>query len=301
MRDNYFQISNFGELQQFRDLVNDGGITGFSGGELTSDIIFNEQASRLYDEPDWIPIGNSKDNGYYNLDGFYGNGHIIRGLKSGYGLFYRLKGQMTIAELGLEDCYINPNNVVGAGALAAHCSMADYGDILIARCYADGIIDGGTPGTVGGLVGEGDLADFCDCYSTVEITGYYGSSGGIVGVAGCDEGSIVRCVVNADLWGDTLPILGYWDIEGQSGPFYGCVYNSERVKSDSHNYPEFYFSQGIARFPSRMLRDRSRYSFDFDNVWYMDYESGMPKLRCFLKDGRLQIHDRFDSCLRSRL
>lgn len=198
--DKILKISDFNDLNKFRDEVNSGNTYEGWYVYLTNDIVIDT-------EEQWVPIGIYNENGEeflwgykgYSFKGIFdGKNHIINKLYindsgRGRGLF----GFVTYAtikniELG-DQCAINSGNETGGIVGNAFSSN-------ILNCINKSSILSSGYG-VGGIVGVSNFCKISNCRnsSTVETTQFH--IGGIVGNA--YSSNIFQCGNNGKINGDT--------------------------------------------------------------------------------------------------
>ncbi len=148
---------------------------------------------------------------------FYGNGHVIKGLKSEAGGFFNiLSGDAVVRDLGLENISVSrsfssseTNDYVAVGGLA----NVVQGSVQIINSYTTGSINGSRTGgtgsiasrAVGGLVGKvvGDASNnviIKSSYSDSSVSGNGMNAGGLIGYM---ENAVVSRSYTAgkvDLW-----------------------------------------------------------------------------------------------------
>ena len=210
--DNPYQISSADDLEEFRDIVNDGE-TG-ACAELTANIVLN-----CNENNQWTPIG-SESNRYNGT--FDGNGHTVSGIyintsEDYQGLFGYIGIGGTVKDLGIEKSRIKGGNNVGG--------IAGYSIGSIEDCYNTGSVSGGN--NVGGIAGYSS-GTIEDCYNTGSVSGG-NNVGGIAGTADgakdChNEGTVSGsdCVggilgSGADLNGVVNRCYNTGDISGEGG------------------------------------------------------------------------------------
>ena len=140
---------------------------------------------------------------------FDGSGHkiiyyTINGESNFYiGLFGYIGSGGSVKNLGLEDCSVSGNGLVGG-------LVGDNRD-SISNCYSTGSVSGSSDSSnVGGLVGRNWYGSISDCYSTGAVSSSSGSScvGGLMGSNG--YGTISQCY-------STGSVSGTWEVGGLVG------------------------------------------------------------------------------------
>lgn len=182
--DNPYQISSADDLEEFRDIVNDGE-TG-ACAELTANIVLN-----CNENNQWTPIG-SESNRYNGT--FDGNGHTVSGIyintsEDYQGLFGYIGIGGTVKDLGIEKSRIKGGNNVGG--------IAGYSIGSIEDCYNTGSVSGGN--NVGGIAGTADGAK--DCHNEGTVSGS-DCVGGILGSGADLNGVVNRCYNTGDISGE---------------------------------------------------------------------------------------------------
>ena len=168
-----YEISTADELENFRNLVNNG-IEKSAHAKLMNDINLNGNAANQ-----WIPIGNSIGNSYSGT--FNGNGHTISGLyiypgDNDQGLFGRVSG--TVQNLSVSGSIAGDKNVGG---------VVGYNSGTFENCAFTGSVSGDW--YVGGVVGWNDSGTVKNCYNIGDVSGnsYVG------GVVGWNRSSVINC------------------------------------------------------------------------------------------------------------
>ncbi|MEE1154752.1 MAG: PT domain-containing protein, partial [Acutalibacteraceae bacterium] len=157
--DDYYEISNVGQLYWFAKQVN-GYYNTYIKVKLTADIdvnpgyTFNSDGTYTGGNSPrmWTPIGYA--DGYTPYTGIFdGNGHTISGLyintpnDSYVGMFAGCDYGNTIKNVKLTNSYFSGKNYVGA--------LAGYAGTTFSNCYADSTVTvNGNGYNIGGLVGE---------------------------------------------------------------------------------------------------------------------------------------------------
>ena len=196
-------ISNYAELKEFADMVNNQNKTNYSA-IITDDIVCDDSA--------WIPIGQSnRFNG-----SIAGDGHTIKGLNnsdnpSDHAGFVGNFGGTTIENLGIIDATIVGYNYVGG--------IAGEKRGIFRNCYFTGSVSG-TGSNVGGLAGRnGGLMERCYNKGSVTLTNnnnntmcYFG------GIAGYNSGTIRLCynAGNITVISDANPYIRIGGINGSN-------------------------------------------------------------------------------------
>lgn len=172
-------------------------------------------------ETRWMPIGETKTDGYYFNGTFDGRNHTISGLTIGseddpyvdaegamcFGLFGALGESGTVKNLGVTNVqmFVNSDYSVLAGAVAG---LSQGGGID--GCYATGTIGSETfvegNNYIGGLVGEAMYGYIVNSWTNVDLDSssktYNAEAGGIAGLAAF--GIVANCYAlgNASGWTD---------------------------------------------------------------------------------------------------
>ncbi|MBR6534130.1 MAG: hypothetical protein IKT65_01010 [Clostridia bacterium] len=199
--DGVYEISSYGQLRLFSDLINGKGIYSSSGAVknadavLVADIVANEgllndDGSIALDDPDvWTPM--------YNFSGvFDGNGHSITGLyfdeyKADAGLFSVLAENSQVKNLNIKGSYICGKTNVGMIA------GSSYGDII--NCTSDGNVTSyACTSGVGGIVGV-TYGNVMNCKNYSYILSISGTIEGkyvdyAAGIAGISYGKVEKCI-----------------------------------------------------------------------------------------------------------
>ena len=204
----YYEISNAGQLYWFAKQVNDGQTT--INGKLTKNIVVNENV--LNDDGNlndgtfrsWTPIGNI--NNHYTGT-FEGNEFTVSGLyvnvnTAFVGLFGRI-GSGTVRNMGVVDSYIRGADHVGG--------VAGYNNSgIVENCYNAGNVSGYS---VGGVVGQNN-GTVVNSYNSGSISGTT-ANGGVVGF---NYGTIKNCY-------NTGTVTGFYDVGGVLSSNIGTVEN----------------------------------------------------------------------------
>ena len=197
-----YLISNASELQEFRDLVNNGKIASMDA-KLTSDIDLKEEL--------WRPIGTD-DNNAYKKATFDGQGHTVFGLnvtadsvvskdRVNGGLFgfvddsviqdLSVKGKISLDYVDGEKI-----NVYGGGIVGYL-----YSTSKVLKCSFSGTVfvsGGGNLNVAGGIAGRGYDCHISDCFVETDNIRALGGSGG------AEAGGIIG---NFDGFGDSAYII----------------------------------------------------------------------------------------------
>ncbi|MBM2817348.1 MAG: hypothetical protein HW421_4110 [Ignavibacteria bacterium] len=200
------------------------------------------------------------------------NLYINRPLKDYIGLFTRCIGNCKVQKVGIENCDITGNDLVGA--------MFGYADGsrkgLITQCYTTGKVTGNRG--IGGFGGYDQSVDIINCYSycLVYISSKYDSAA--ASFCGSDYPFIFQCYTTGKVitskkvtaFGVENGRESYWDIETTGIPYDRGRYGSKGLSTNdmkvSINYP----------------------GWDFKNVWYIKEEEDYPKLRAFLHPAKVE-------------
>ncbi len=181
--DNYYQISNAGNLLWFAKQVNSGKF--YINAILTTDIVVNEKVlnadGTLVTDFEklriWTPIGNNS-NQYTGT--FDGNNHTISGLyfndeNTDYvGLFGCTFSVTTIKNVGIIDSYFKGKDYVGG-----ICGYNSNG-ATIENSHNTGSISG-TGNNVGGVCGYNNKGTIENSHNTGSISGTGNNVGGVCG------------------------------------------------------------------------------------------------------------------------
>ena len=176
--DNYYQISNAGNLLWFAQQVNSGKL--YINAILTTDIVVNEKVlnadgtlnTDLTNPIRWTPIGNLSKSYVGTFDG---DNHTISGLyfndeNTDYvGLFGCTFSVVTIKNVGIIDSYFKGKDYVGG-----ICGYNDSSNSTIENSYNAGSVSGAN--YVGGVCGYN--------YGTIENSHNTGSISGTTKVGG---------------------------------------------------------------------------------------------------------------------
>ena len=222
--DNYYQISNAGNLLWFAKQVNSCNLY-YINAILTTDIVVNEKVlnadGTLVTDFEklriWTPIGNNS-NQYTGT--FDGNNHTISGLyfndeNTDYvGLFgYKYFG--TIKNVGIIDSYFKGKNYVGGV-----CGYNSNGS-TIENSYNTGSANGKS--FVGGVCGN-SKGTIKNSHNTGSISG---SNSNVGGVCGDNEGTIENSHNTGSISGSN------WNVGGVCGDNSGTIENSHNTGSIS--------------------------------------------------------------------
>ena len=200
--DGYYEISNAAQLKWFTDEVNAGKST--LNARLTDDIDLSGICSSA--NP-WTPIGDHANNRIYSGT-FDGQGHKITGLylkgnASNYtngntyyiGLFGECDG-VTIKNLSVYGTAMAVTRMVG-GLAGRTCGVSTHRRSTVENCHNYVTLTGSATNddifSHGGLVGSAQETDFIGCSNEVDITGYQGQVGGIVGNTGIGGVTLTNC------------------------------------------------------------------------------------------------------------
>ena len=221
--DNVYEISSMGELNWFRDNVNNGDVN--ANAVLTCDITDNSGVLAAYGTlasdtsgfRNWTPIGNQtcKYNGHFD-----GQGHTINGLYmndtslSYGGLFGYAESDSVIERVGIDDSYFYGNQYIGGicgygNGKIENCyslyaitkgssyvgGVTGYNNVSVKNCYSAGIVQG--TNYVGGVSGsKGTNAVFTNCYYLYSSPS--DGSGTIQnGIGAATNGSVTADIANA--------------------------------------------------------------------------------------------------------
>ena len=222
---------------------------------------------------DWRPIG--VDNKSVSFTGsFDGNGYVIRNLtvkaqsSCEGGLFCKLINA-TIKNLGIENV-----NISGGQQNAPLAYHAD-GTTTVSQVYATGQV---TTSAGGGIIYSVSGGKFKISNSYSEVNCERPGSGGIIASSSASPNYTENCY--------SIGFIGYdWIYKGGgitnargTTIATNCYYNKD-ITTQSVEYA------GVTGCTTEQMKNQSTYEgWDFDNVWYMDQESGYPKLKVFKKD-----------------
>lgn|GEM_PF-3056677 len=176
--DNPFLMSSVADLLTINDHLGDPNVFF----KLTSDIDFAGEA-------DWVPIGvwNGSDFSQIFLGTLDGNGHVIKNIvinrpdiDADCGFFRGLNGPAKIRNLG----FIGENaSIIGRSITGTITGYAELGDesnpVEITNCYSTVSLTGGF-GT-GGLIGLTKGTIVSNCFATGNITSTVKAAGGLIG------------------------------------------------------------------------------------------------------------------------
>lgn len=223
------EISNKSELEQFREMVNNG--VTFEGDTVTllADIYLEGSSTNR----NWTPIGDREESKYFSGI-FEGNNHKIFDIynrettKRRQGLFENIIGG-TIQNLGIESGHIICDAVAGGIV-----GRIDDGNII--NCYSKAKVEGGNAemyvGNIGGIVGVAFNTTIKECYNEGEIIGKSECNGGIIG-AGLASAKILSCYNIGKIEGKSYSggIAGYIAEEGAQ--IKNC-YNKGNIKTSDY-------------------------------------------------------------------
>lgn len=202
--DGYYEISNGAQLQWFANEVNASKDNAALNARLTDDIDLSGICSSA--NP-WTPIGDHANNRIYSGT-FDGQGHKITGLylkgnASNYtngntyyiGLFGECDG-VTIKNLSVYGTAMAVTRMVG-GLAGRTCGVSTHRRSTVENCHNYVTLTGSATNddifSHGGLVGSAQETDFIGCSNEVDITGYQGQVGGIVGNTGIGGVTLTNC------------------------------------------------------------------------------------------------------------
>ena len=217
----------------------------------------------------WMNIGETN----YFTGTLDGNGYVIKNMTSATtdtergSLFYRLRNA-TIKNIGFENISVKSQNTSAIGGTAYNCRISNvYSTGTASGSYSSGIISYPEEGTI-----------IENCYSTVECTGY--ACGGIASQTNGSKAYINNCYSNAYIKYDSIYKGG--GIINPHWAYNDTVTKSYYNKDLTTTSPEL---SGVTGCTTEQMKKQLTYEgWDFDNVWYMDTETGFPKLRVFKKD-----------------
>lgn len=184
---NFYQISNAGQLYWFAELVNSGNSNSYNA-VLTNDIIvntgvFDSDGNLVSDTTsfrEWTPIGNKNgSDGYYFQGNFNGQGHTVSGLyfndgnTSNVGLFGAAMS-CNISNVGVLDSYFYGNRYVGAV-----CGYTQVGARLT-NCYSNSHIN--SYGMYAGGIAGYSYTYLSNSYNIGKVNGGNSTAGAIAGV-----------------------------------------------------------------------------------------------------------------------
>lgn len=202
--DGYYEITNGAQLQWFANEVNASKDNAALNARLTDDIDLSGICSSA--NP-WTPIGDHANNRIYSGT-FDGQGHKITGLylkgsASNYtngntyyiGLFGECDG-VTIKNLSVYGTAMAVTRMVG-GLAGRTCGVSTHRRSTVENCHNYVTLTGSATNddifSHGGLVGSAQETDFIGCSNEVDITGYQGQVGGIVGNTGIGGVTLTNC------------------------------------------------------------------------------------------------------------
>ena len=202
--DGYYEISNAAQLKWFANEVNASKDNAALNARLTDDIDLSGICSSA--NP-WTPIGDHANNRIYSGT-FDGQGHKITGLylkgnASNYtngntyyiGLFGECDG-VTIKNLSVYGTAMAVTRMVG-GLAGRTCGVSTHRRSTVENCHNYVTLTGSATNddifSLGGLVGSAQETDFIGSSNEVDITGYQGQVGGIVGNTGIGGVTLTNC------------------------------------------------------------------------------------------------------------
>ena len=230
--DNYYQISNAGNLLWFAQQVNSGKL--YINAILTTDIVVNEKVlnadgtlnTDLTNPIRWTPIGNLSKSYVGTFDG---DNHTISGLyfndeNTDYvGLFGCTFSVVTIKNVGIIDSYFKGKDYVGG-----ICGYNDSSNSTIENSYNAGSVSGAN--YVGGVCGYN--------YGTIENSHNTGSISGTTKVGGVcgynSNGGTIENSYNTGTVSGTTKVGGVCGSNDYSGTIENS-YNTGTV-SGSNNF-----------------------------------------------------------------
>lgn len=192
--DGYYEIATGNQLKWFADEVNSAQENAALNARLTQDIDLSGICSA---SNPWTPIGDHTNNMVYSGT-FDGQGHKVTGLylkgdASNYtavstyytGLFGECDG-VTLKNLSVYGEAQCVTRYVG-GLAGRVCAVSTHRNSLVENCH-NYVTLTGTPTNdrlfgYGGLVATASDATFRGCSNCVDLTGYQGYTGGLIGSA----------------------------------------------------------------------------------------------------------------------
>ncbi|MBQ6264965.1 MAG: Ig-like domain repeat protein [Clostridia bacterium] len=266
--DQVYEISNYGDLVEFAQVVNGNEDEGIApdpsaSAVLTADIfatynpVEDPESDEIEYAKDWVAIANSGDRPFTGT--FDGRGYKITGLdnseagqddKTDSGLFGFIGEGGSVKNVRLENArfegmdiggiaYENNGTIqncsfdgstggYGSGGAAGGIACDNYGTIT--NCYNNGSVSGDGP--VGGIAGSND-GTITNCYNTGGITGDNNGYDvvGAGGIAGSNGGTVANCYNTGDVTGNggVGGIIGY---SINSGATTNC-YNTGNVTGNN--------------------------------------------------------------------
>ena len=196
-------IASAGQLESFRDQLNDGSLAVNQDTiiTLTADIVVNEGKATDWAKGKNVPAAWIPINGFTGT--FDGDGHTISGLFvngadgfTGRGLFTKTNGA-TIQNLKVTNSFYKGNSSTGTGAIVGQ------GNGTFRNIYTDVImIDTASKGALGGIIGNADgNVTVSNCWTASDITSNKNYAGGILGTVTASGYTITieHCLNTGDL------------------------------------------------------------------------------------------------------
>lgn len=276
---------------------------------------YNEQTDKV--KKSWKPIGTGftsgsgaftgiLDGNYYKISNLYIND--TSGGEKSVGLFYCIYGKSAkIENLLLENIDII-SKVKYTGGLAGIVREK----VIISNVGVSGNINGYN--LIGGLIGNVDDSEINKCYSNVSIIGH-NLVGGLISEGGSSSSTIPK-ITNSYATGNVYvtsttysAVAGFITGGNNAGSYFAIVtncYSIGNVKTDgkSTTYIGGFFGKkatgtnvtnsywnietsgwetspggGIGKTTEQMKQQSTYVGWDFTNTWYMDEETGYPKLQ----------------------
>ncbi|WP_368974710.1 GLUG motif-containing protein [Caldifermentibacillus hisashii] len=240
--------------------------------ELTNDIDMS-----LWEN--WMPIAPSTTN---RFEGYIdGKGHKIINLKiisnAEFAAFIgNARGDVSngyIKNLGLENVYVesDKNNVAGLVALNFNST--------ITNCYVTGTIKNTSPTAyfTGGIVGR-QYGLIENCFTDCNVIGG-NDTGGFVGFLPNETAILKNNYTKSKVSGqiNTGGFYGRMNTNAGYRPTFVSNYFNKTIAGTTN-----YQTSGVVGKTTEEMKQQSTYiGWDFENVWYMDSQTGYPTLRVF--------------------
>ncbi|WP_346200137.1 GLUG motif-containing protein [Caldifermentibacillus hisashii] len=240
--------------------------------KLTNDIDMSEWGN-------WNPIAPSTTN---KFEGYIdGKGHKIINLKiisnAEFAAFIgNARGDVSngyIKNLGLENVYVESDKNNVAGLVAVNFKTT------ITNCYVTGTIKNISPTAyyTGGIVGK-QYGLIENCFTDCNVIGG-NDTGGFVGLLPNDTAILKNNYTKSKVSGQINTGGFYGDINTNAGKRPTLVSNYfDKTIAQTTNYQ----TSGVVGLTTDEMKQQSTYvGWDFENVWYMDSQTGYPTLRVF--------------------
>jgi hypothetical protein len=227
----------------------------------------------------WIPIAQSKTN---KFEGYIdGGGHKIINLKiisnEEFAAFIgNAKGDVSngyIKNLGLKNVYVESDKNDVAGLVALNNKST------ITNCYVTGTIKNTSPTSyfTGGIVAR-QYGLIENCFTDCNVIGG-NDTGGFIGFLPNETTILKNNYTKSKVDGQTNVGAFYGRINTNVGHIPTLVSNYfDKTIAETTDYQ----TSGVTAKTTDEMKQQSTYvGWDFENVWYMDSQTGYPTLRVF--------------------